>query len=150
MFQKLFTTLYEALLGPAAPASLIPIYQQSIFPGVGLGTLFGVALGAALLFYLLLNRVLNTSFYQTGHWFVMLLLTAIASAVLAWSQARSLVYESLDGEVLEGLEKSAYDRYVLGFVVVTALFGALFFVLWSFVLKNFSTNARTTPVRWPG
>ena len=151
MFQKLFTSLYEALLGPAAPPSLIPVYQQSIFPGVGLGTLFGTALVGALLFYLLLNRVLTTSFYKTGHWFAMLLLVAVASAVLVYSQAHSVVVETLNasGEQLGQLEQSAYNRYVLGFLMVNALFGALFFVVWSFAIKPFSTNARTTPVRWP-
>jgi hypothetical protein len=149
MFQKLFTTLYQALLGTAEPSSLIPVYQKSIFPGVGLGTLFGVALGAALLFYVIFNRVLTTSFYKTSHWFIMLLLTAIGSAILAYSQARSVVYASLDGETLGAVEKSAYDRYVLGVLVVNALYGALFFILWSFVVKPLSVSARTTPVRWP-
>lgn len=151
MFQKLFTTLYEALLGPAAPPSLIPVYQGSIFPGVGLSTLFGVSFGLALLFYLVLNRLLTTAFYKTSHWLVMLLLVALASAGLAWSQARSVVMEAMnaDGTVLAGVEQAAYNRYVLGFLVVNALYGALFFVLWSFALKAFSTNARTTPVRWP-
>jgi hypothetical protein len=116
MFQKLFTTLYQALLGTAEPASLIPVYQKSIFPGVGLSTLFGVALGMALLFYVIFNRVLTTSFYKTSHWFIMLLLTAVGSAILAYSQARSVVYASLDGETLGAIEKSAYDRYVLGLV----------------------------------
>ena len=149
MFQTLFTTLYQALLGTAEPSSLIPVYQKSIFPGVGLGTFFGVSLGAALLFYVVLNRLLTTSFYKTSHWFTMLLLAAVGAAVLAWLQARAVVYASLDGETLGTIEQSAYDRYVLGFLVVNALYGALFFVLWSFVLKPLSVSARTTPVRWP-
>lgn len=149
MLQKLFTSLYQALLSTAAPASLIPVYQKSIFPGVGLGTFFGVSLLAAALFYLLLNRFLTTSFYKTGHWFVIMFLAAIGSAILAWTQARAVVFASLEGETLGTIEQSAYDRYVLGFLVVNALYGALFFVFWSFVIKPLSVSARTTPVRWP-
>lgn len=149
MFQKLFTTLYQALLGTAEPSSLIPVYQKSIFPGVGLATFFGVSLVAALLFYVVLNRFLTTSLYKTSHWFIMLLLTSLVAAVLAWTQARTVVFTSLDGDILSPIDQSAYDRYVLGFLVVNALYGAVFFVFWSFVVKPLSVSARTTPVRWP-
>lgn len=151
MFQQLFTSLYQALLGTPAPSSLIPVYQKSIFPGVGLSTFFAVALGMALVYYVVLNRLMTTAFFKTSHWLLFVLLTAVASAVLAYSQAHSVVTESLNssGVALEGIEQSAYNRYVLGFLCVNALFGALFFVFWSFVVKSFSTSARTTPVRWP-
>jgi hypothetical protein len=151
MFQKLFTSLYEALLGLPEPALLTQAFENSIFPGVGLATLFGIGLLGALFFYLVLNRLLTTPYYQTKHWLVMLLLLAILAGVLGWFQARSVVYEVLDakGIVIPAGSTSAYSRYVLGFAFVNALFGALFFVLWSFLTKGLSPNAKVTPVRWP-
>lgn len=151
MFQKFFTSLYEALLGLPEPTMLTQAFENSIFPGVGLATLFGIALIGALFFYLVLNRILTTPFYQTKHWFVLLLLLAAVAGGLAWFQARSVVYEVLTdkGVVIPAGSESAYSRYVLGFTFVNALFGAVFFVLWSFVLKGLSPNAKVTPVRWP-
>ena len=151
MFQKLFTSLYEALLGLPEPAMLTAAFENSIFPGVGLATLFGIGLLGALFFYLVLNRLLTTALYQTKHWFLFLLLFAAGSGLLAWFQARSVVYEVLatKGVVIPPGSESAYSRYVLGFAFVNVLFGALFFVLWSFIVKGLSPNAKVTPVRWP-
>jgi hypothetical protein len=151
MFQKLFTSLYEALLGLPEPTMLTQAFENSIFPGVGLATLFGIGLLGALFFYLVLNRLMTTPFYQTKHWLVMLLLVAIAAGGLAWFQARSVVYEvlQLKGVVIPAGSESAYSRYVLGFTFVNALFGAVFFVLWSFLVKGLSPNAKVTPMRWP-
>ena len=151
MFQQLFTSLYEALLGLPEPAMLTQAFENSIFPGVGLATLFGIGLLGALFFYLVLNRLMTTPYYQTKHWLVMLLVLALLAAGLAWWQARTVVYEVLDGRgvVIPAGSESSYSRYVLGFAVVNALFGALFFVVWSFIVKGLSPNARVTPVRWP-
>ena len=151
MFQQLFTSLYEALLGLPEPAMLTSAFENSIFPGVGLATLFGVGLLGALFFYLVLNRLLTTPLYQTKHWLMFLLLFAVVAGGLAWFQARGVVYEVLEnkGVVIPAGSESAYSRYVLGFAFVNALFGAVFFALWSFVVKGLSPNAKVTPVRWP-
>ena len=151
MFQKLFTSLYEALLGLPEPAMLTQAFENSIFPGVGLATLFGISLIGALFFYLVLNRLLTTSLYQTKHWAVFLLLCAALAGGLAWYQAREVVYQVLTnrGVVIPAGSESAYSRYVLGFAMTNALFGALFFVLWSFAVKWLSPNGKVTPVRWP-
>ena len=151
MFQQLFTSLYEALLGLPEPAMLTQAFENSIFPGVGLATLFGLGLLGALFFYLVLNRLMTTPYYQTKHWLVVLLVLALLAGGLAWWQAREVVYEVLEGRgvVIPAGSESAYSRYVLGFAVVNALLGALFFVLWSFIVKGLSPNARVTPVRWP-
>ena len=91
---------------------------------------------------------MTTPFYQTKHWLVCLLLLAIVAGGLAWFQARSAVYEELEnkGVVIPAGSESAYSRYVLGFAFVNALLGAVFFALWSFVVKGLSPNAKVTPV----
>lgn len=151
MFQQLFTSLYEALLGLPEPSMLIQPFENTIFPGVGLATLFGIGLLGALFFYLVLNRLLTTPLYETKHWLLFLLLFAVVAAGLAWFQARSVVFEALAerGVNIPAGSESAYSRYVLGFVFVNALFGALFFTLCSFIVKGLSPNAKVTPVRWP-
>lgn len=151
MFQKIFTSLYEALLGLPEPAMLTSAFESSIFPGVGLATLFGVGLLGALFFYLVLNRLMTTPYYQTKHWLVMLFVLALLAGGLAWWQARAVVFDVLDGRgvVIPAGSESAYSRYVLGFAFVNVLLGAVFFVLWSFILKGLSPNAKVTPVRWP-
>lgn len=150
MFQKFFTSLYEAILGHATPASLIPTYRQAIFPSVGLFAVFVAGLGLALVFYLLLNRVLVTSFFQTKHWLLMLGAAAVVSGIFAFTQARSVVFQVMSEQdlAISSLDQSAYNRYALAFMFTSALVGACFFVLWSFAVKWASTSARTTPLRW--
>ncbi|UOQ65577.1 hypothetical protein [Hymenobacter volaticus] len=150
MLQSFFTALYQALLGNPDPSSLIPVYRQSIFPGVGLTTFF-VALAMALLFYVVLNRVVTTSFFKTQHWAIMLLLTAVLGAIVAWQQAAAAVEAQLaeTGEELAVAQVSTLKRYLWGFTATNTLVAVLFFILCSFAVKSLSVSARTTPVRWP-
>jgi hypothetical protein len=150
MLQQLFTSIYQAILGNPDPASLIPVYRQSVFPGVGLYTLF-LALGLALLFYVVLNRVLTTPYFKTSHWAVVLLLSAVLGATIAWQKAAADINAQLasTGQQLAVGEAATLKRYLWGFTATNALVAALFFILLSFVVKSLSVSARTTPVRWP-
>jgi hypothetical protein len=150
MLQQLFTSLYQAVLGNPDPASLIPVYRQSVFPGVGLYTLF-LALGLALLFYVVLNRVLTTPYFKTSHWAVVLLISAVLGATIAWQKAAADINAQLasTGQQLAVGEAATLKRYLWGFTATNALVAALFFILLSFVVKSLSVSARTTPVRWP-
>jgi hypothetical protein len=150
MLQQLFTSLYQAVLGNPDPASLIPVYRQSVFPGVGLYTLF-LALGLGLLFYVVLNRVLTTPYFKTSHWAVVLLLSAVLGATIAWQKAAADINAQLasTGQQLAVGEAATLKRYLWGFTATNALVAALFFILLSFVVKSLSVSARTTPVRWP-
>ncbi|MGI4823783.1 MAG: hypothetical protein ACRYFV_21450 [Janthinobacterium lividum] len=150
MLQQLFTSIYQAILGNPDPASLIPVYRQSVFPGVGLYTLF-LALGLALLFYVVLNRLLTTPYFKTSHWAVVLLLSAVLGATIAWQKAAADINAQLasTGQQLAVGEAATLKRYLWGFTATNALVAALFFILLSFVVKSLSVSARTTPVRWP-
>lgn len=150
MLQKLFTSLYQAVLGSPDPASLIPVYRQSVFPGVGLSTFF-LALVLVLAFYVVLNRVLTTPYFKTNHWAVVLLLSAVLGATIAWQKAAADINAQLasTGQQLAVGEAATLKRYLWGFTATNALVAALFFVLLSFVVKSLSVSARTTPVRWP-
>jgi hypothetical protein len=150
MLQQLFTSIYQAILGNPDPASLIPVYRQSVFPGVGLYTLF-LALGLALLFYVVLNRLLTTPYFKTSHWAVVLLLSAVLGATIAWQKAAADINAQLasTGQQLAVGEAATLKRYLWGFTATNALVAALFFILLSFVVKRLSVSARTTPVRWP-
>jgi hypothetical protein len=150
MLQQLFTNIYQAILGNPDPASLIPVYRQSVFPGVGLYTLF-LALGLALLFYVVLNRLLTTPYFKTSHWAVVLLLSAVLGATIAWQKAAADINAQLasTGQQLAVGEAATLKRYLWGFTATNALVAALFFILLSFVVKSLSVSARTTPVRWP-
>lgn len=150
MLQKFFSALYQTFLGNPDPASLIPVYRQSIFPGVGLSTLF-LALAMALVFYVVLNRLLTTSWFKTRHWALVLLLTAILGATIAWQQAAAAVGDQLaqTGEELTTGQAATLKRYLWGFSATNALVAVLFYVLLSFAVKSLSVSARTTPLRWP-
>ncbi|MGI4735445.1 MAG: hypothetical protein ACRYG7_09720 [Janthinobacterium lividum] len=150
MLQKLFTSLYQAVLGNPDPASLIPVYRQSIFPGVGLYTFF-LALALALLFYVVLNRLLTTPYFKTGHWAVVLLLGAVLGATLAWQKAAADINDQLasTGQQLAVGEAATLKRYLWGFTATNALVAVVFFVVLSFAVKSLSVSARTTPARWP-
>ena len=150
MLQSFFTALYQALLGNPDPSSLIPVYRQSVFPGVGLTTFF-LALAMALLFYVVLNRALTTSFFKTQHWTIALILTAVLGAVVAWQQAAAAVEAQLaeTGEELAVAQVSTLERYLWGFTATNAMVAVLFFVLCSLAVKSLSVSARTTPMRWP-
>jgi hypothetical protein len=132
----MFTSLYSALIsifqGPR-PADY-GLYKTELFPLVGWSTL-GVSLLLVLAFYYLFNSVLRTGMFRTTHWVLTLALAAGLGTFLAYNLSTG-----------HGAEGGSYLGY---FMVVNALVGALWFLLFSVLLKRWSTYARTTPFVGP-
>ena len=134
--QTLFTNLYSALISifqSQRPADY-GLYKTDLFSLVGWSTL-GVALLLVLAFYYLFNSVLRTGMFRTTHWALTLALAAGMGALLANTLSKS-----------HGAEPSSYLGY---FMVVNMVVAGLWFLLFSVLLKRWSTYARTTPCVGP-
>ena len=134
--QTLFTNLYSALISifqNQRPADY-GLYKTDLFPLVGWSTL-GVSLLLVLVFYYLCNSMLRTGMFRTTHWALTLALAAGLGTFLAYNLSTG-----------HGAETGSYLGY---FMVVNMLVAALWFVLFSVLLKRWSTYARTTPFVGP-
>ena len=134
--QTFFTSLYSALISifqSQRPADY-GLYKTDIFAAVGWSTL-GVALLLVLAFYYVFNSALRTGMFRTTHWVLTLALAAGLGVALAHHFSTS-----------HGAESSTYLGY---FMVVNMVVAALWFLLFSVLLKRWSTYARTTPFVGP-
>ncbi len=134
--QTFFTSLYSALISifqSQRPADF-GLYKTDLFSLVGWSTL-GVALLLVVAFYYVFNSALRTGMFRTTHWVLTLALAAGLGALLANTLSKS-----------HGAEGSSYLGY---FMVVNMLVAALWFLVFSVLLKRWSTYARTTPFVGP-
>ena len=134
--QTLFTNLYSArtsIFQSQRPADY-GLYKTDLFSLVGWSTL-GVALLLVLAFYYLFNSALRTGMFRTTHWVLTLALAAGMGALMANTLSKS-----------HGAEPSSYLGY---FMVVNMVVAALWFLVFSVLLKRWSTYARTTPFVGP-
>ena len=134
--QTFFTSLYSVLISifqSQHPADF-GLYKTGLFSLVGWSTL-GVALLLVLVFYYVFNSALRTGMFRTPHWAMTLALAAGLGTFLANSLSKG-----------HGAEASSYLGY---FMVVNMLVAALWFLLFSVLLKRWSTYARTTPFVGP-
>ena len=122
----MFSLLYELLGGKNDN----PVYEESIFPAVGLFTLI-LSVIFALVFYLLLGRW-RPVWDKQKHWLVTIVLLAIVASVLAYGQAKTGTAE--DG-----------DAYMLTFSMINALYAVVYFVILSLLFKRASIFAKRTP-----
>ena len=134
--QTFFTSLYSALISifqSQRPADY-GLYKTDLFSLVGWSTL-GVSLLLVVAFYYVFNSALRTGLFRTPHWALTLALAAGLGTFLANSLSKS-----------HGAEVSSYLGY---FMVVNMLVAALWFLIFSVLLKRWSTYARTTPFVGP-
>ena len=134
--QTLFSSLYSALISifQSQRPTDYGLYKTDLFSLVGWSTL-GVALLLVLVFYYVFNSALRTGMFRTTHWVLTLALAAGLGAFLANSLSKG-----------HGAEASTYLGY---FMVVNMLVAALWFLIFSVLLKRWSTYARTTPFVGP-
>lgn len=128
MLLSIFTSMYEALIG-ANPD--YPEYREGIFSSVGLFTLL-LALVVCIIFYAGLGRW-KPVFHKPGHWVITLVLVAIISFLLAYFQAKGTL--------------ATTDSYTTRFALFNALYGVIYFIIFSLILKRFSIFAKHTPVK---
>lgn len=125
----MFSTLYEIFIGENPD---YPEYRESIFSAVGIITIVIAGLLAAI-FYLALGRW-RPVWDKRVHWVITLVLAAVLGFVLAYTQATGTL--------------GASDSYVVRFGLFNAVFAALYFLIFSLLLKRFSIFARHTPVKF--
>lgn len=128
MLLSIFTSMYEAVIG-ANPN--YPEYREGIFSSVGLFTLV-ISIVICLLFYVALGRW-RPVFHKAGHWVLTLVLVALIAFLLAYFQAKGTL--------------AVADSYTMRFGLFNALYGALYFILCSFIFKRFSIFAKHTPFK---
>ena len=131
----MFSALYELFIGENP--DLAQEFRGSIFPSVGLLTIvFAIILAAV--FYLALGRW-RPVWDKRVHWVLTLTLAAIIGFVYAYTQASG---------TLGGMDDTGTRNYVIQFALFNAVFIALYFLIFSLVLKRFSIYARHTPVKF--
>lgn len=134
MLQEILTNLYELLIGRPLPAQYTLEYKTIVFPGVGL-MLITLTLAVVFLYYYVLNRFISSGFYKVKHWVVSMIFNAALAFGLALYQVQ-----------LNAIELHSY-AYM--FATVNAIYSMILFVFFSLLLKKWSVQAWTTPVRWP-
>jgi Na+/melibiose symporter-like transporter len=122
----MFSLLYELLGGKNDN----PVYEESIFPAVGLFTII-LSVLFAVIFYVLLGRW-RPVWDKQKHWLITMILLALIASGLAYSQARN------------GTEDDA-DAYMFTFSMINALYAVVYFVILSLLFKRASIFAKRTP-----
>ena len=122
----MFKFLYELIAGKNAD----PIYATDVFPAVGLFTLlFSLIFG--LVFYLALGRW-KPVWDKLIHWVISLVILVGIAFFFALSQAKGATGEDA-------------DAYMYKFSLVNSLYAAIYFIIFSILLKKASIFAKRTP-----
>ncbi len=123
---SIFSSLYEMFIGENPD---YPEYREKIFSSVGLLTLI-IALVICLIFYAGLGRW-KPLFHKLSHWVVTLIIVAVIGYVFAYVQSKN--------------ELGVTDSYVTRFSIFNSLFAAVYFIVFSLLLKRISIFAKRTP-----
>ncbi len=123
---SVFVQVYEVLIG-ANP--LNPEYRDNVFASVGLISIIA-SLVISLIFYIALGRW-KPLFYKAVHWIITLSATGFTGFCIA--------------HVLTSKEIGGTDSYAFRFALINAFYTALYFCIFSLLLKRFSIFARHTP-----
>jgi drug/metabolite transporter (DMT)-like permease len=126
MLLSVFSTLYQLVIGEN---SNYPEYEESIFNPVGLYTLVLVII-VCLLFFVVLGRW-KPIWHKLVHWVITMAVVALSCFALAFFYAKSTIGSS--------------DGYLVGFAGFNAIMAAVYYVIFSFVLKPLSIFAKKTP-----
>lgn len=126
LLTSVWTSMYEVFIGPNVN---FPEYRAGIFSAVGLMTLL-LAVVVCTIFYAALGRW-KPVFHKPLHWLITLGLTAVAGFVFAWTQAAGTI--------------ASTDSYTFRFGLFNALYIALYFAVFSLLLKRVSIFAKHTP-----
>lgn len=121
----MFKFLYE-LFGKNAD----PIYGTEVYPAVGLFTLV-FSFVFVIVFYLALGRW-KPIWDKLGHWIVTLIILVLFAVYLALTQSKRATGED-------------YDSFMYSFALVNALYAAIYFIVFSLLLKKASIFAKRTP-----
>lgn len=134
MIQNFFSGLYELVLGRPLPANYTNDYREVVFPNTGL-QLFIITLALVVVYYYVLNRLMSTGLYKTGHWVIMLLLNAVLAFAIPLFQVNNNAIET--------------HSYTYMFAFVNTVYSLILFFVFSLLLKRGSVQAWTTPTKWP-
>jgi hypothetical protein len=127
LLTSISTDMYEVFIGPNVS---FPEYRDGIFSAVGLMTLL-LSIAVCAVFYAMLGRW-KPVFHKPLHWIIALALTAVAGFIFAWTQAAGTI--------------ASTDSYTFRFGLFNALYAALYFTVFSLLLKRVSIFAKHTPL----
>lgn len=129
---ELFAQVFE-LFGLAYQGQLSEdLYDNNIYTTIGLITI-ALALLAALFYYIILDRPKGVN------WSTWLLYGIVAVVLL-------LIVNSLYlGARFDNIPLDYYIEDYLGFLLVTGIWGLLFYFVFSMIIKSFSVNRRRSP-----
>ena len=127
MFLSVFTNLYEMVIGENSD---YPEYRDSLFGSIGVLT-FIISIIFCVLFYVVLGRW-KEIWYNRAHWGITIAILSAIGFGLAFLQSKNLLSISVG--------------YLIMFASFNAIFAAIYFILFSFLFKNFSTFSKRTPI----
>lgn len=107
-----------------------PEYRDNLFGSIGILT-FIISIVFCVLFYIVLGRW-KEIWYNRVHWGITIAMLSSIGFGLAFIQSKNLL--------------SISDGYVIMFALFNAIFAAVYFILFSFLFKNFSTFSKRTPI----
>lgn len=123
----IFTTIYESVCGSN---SNFPEYRSELFGSIGFLTLFA-SFFICFLFYVFLGRW-RMIWFNNVHWTLTIAFSALTGFLLAYLTSKATL--------------RLVDGYLIRFALVNALITAIAFILFSFILKNFSIFSKRTPL----
>lgn len=122
-----FTSIYEILIGPN---TLNPEYREGVFSSVGLISVMTTLIICAV-FYLVLGRW-RPVFHKASHWIIALSVNAVIGFCLAY--------------VFTNKEIGAIDGYAYRFAFINTFYTAVYFGIFSLLLKRLSIFAKHSPL----
>ncbi len=132
-FLEQLYTLWGALIQIGEYATYQTQYYEEIFPTIV--WLLALGIGIPLIYYLVLNGKLigSSSFGTTSVWAIIFILTLLVVGLWTGYIAISQT------------EQTEIDAYIIYLSILNAFFALLIYLLFSVILKPFSTHARNTP-----
>ncbi len=131
-FNEFFATIYEMFLRYYDPSFSGDLYDEELYTVLGTGTIL-INLVLVLLFYYGINR---PNFSRWYNWLLMLIVGVSTSFVFSYF----LIYNKF-----EGLGYLYETIQYISFSIRNAIFSVVLFIIFTYLFKWWSTNAKGTP-----
>ena len=132
-FLEQLYTLWGALIQIGEYSTYQTQYYEEIFPTIV--WLLSLGIGIPLFYYFVLNGKLvgSSSFGKTSVWVIIFLITVLVVGL--WTGYIAM----------NQTEQTEVDAYIIYLSILNSFFALLIYLIFSFILKPFSTHARNTP-----
>lgn len=131
-----FAFFYETVLSYFREPFSVDMYRESQYTTIGITTVF-VSLFFFFLFYYIINK---PSFSRWYHWAIILILNYVICFLLGYA-----IPENFFNSFFQGKSIITSNVY-FGFALINGLAGIIFYTIFSFLFRWWSTNCKGTPI----